>query len=188
VHAGDAGGAADAGDDAADDVAVQRVPVISDQALVVADAIEVGCGPGGKQPHELGVQRDVAVVAELAERDAQPVPGADLGDRVSFQACEFAGPHAGAGQQLDHQLVAGVGAGRAAAISLAASRSSRNLGSGSGFFGMSPAMTGLRGGASGQSHLMIRSKNARTVRIRCRRVSAVIAWPLARGWAVSPTL
>jgi hypothetical protein len=30
------------------------------------------------------------------------------------------------------------------------------LGSGSGFFGMSPAMTGLRGGASGQSHSMIR--------------------------------
>ena len=48
---------------------------------------------------------------------------------------------------------------RAAAISLAASRSSRNFGSGSGFFGMSPAMTGLRGGASGQSHSMIRSKN-----------------------------
>jgi hypothetical protein len=48
------------------------------------------------------------------------------------------------------------------------------LGSGSGFFGMSLAMTGLRGGASGQSHSMIRSKNARTVRIRCRCVSMVI--------------
>jgi hypothetical protein len=29
-------------------------------------------------------------------------------------------------------------------------------------------MTGLRAGASGQSHSMIRSKNWRTVRIRCR--------------------
>ncbi len=45
---------------------------------------------------------------------------------------------------------------RAAAISLAASRSPGNFGSGSGFFGMSPAMTGLRGGAPGRSHPMIR--------------------------------
>ena len=75
---------------------------------------------------------------------------------------------------------------RAAAISLAASRSSRNFGSGSGFFGMSPAMTGLRDGASGQSHSMIRSKNAWTVRIRCRCVPAVITWPAAWGWMVSP--
>jgi hypothetical protein len=77
---------------------------------------------------------------------------------------------------------------RAAAISLAASRSSRNFGSGSGFFGMSPAMTGLRGGASGQSHSMIRSKNARTVRTRCRCVSAVITWPPARGLGGQPHL
>ena len=77
---------------------------------------------------------------------------------------------------------------RAAAISLAASRSSRNFGSGSGFFGMSQAITGLRGGAPGQSQSMIRSKNWRMVRIRCRCVSAVIAWPPPRGWAASHTL
>jgi hypothetical protein len=53
---------------------------------------------------------------------------------------------------------------------------------------MSPAMTGLRGGASGQSHSMIRSKNARTVRIRWRCVSMVIVLPPARGWAASHTL
>jgi transposase len=77
---------------------------------------------------------------------------------------------------------------RAAAISRAASRSPGNFGSGSGFLGMSPAMTGLRAGASGQSHSMIRSKNARTVRIRCRCVSAVIVWPPVRGRAASHTL
>jgi hypothetical protein len=70
----------------------------------------------------------------------------------------------------------------------AASRSSRNLGSGSGFLGMSQAMTGLRGGASGQSHSMIRSKNARTVRIRCRQVSAVMTRPPALGWMASHAL
>jgi hypothetical protein len=78
---------------------------------------------------------------------------------------------------------------RAAVMSLAASRSPGNFGSGSGFLGMSPAMTGLRAGASGQSHSMIRSKNWRTVRIRCRYVSVVIVRPPpARGWAASHTL
>src|SRR6266513_3050186 len=51
----------------------------------------------------------------------------------------------------------GSGQARAAAMSLAASRSPGNFGSGSGFLGMSPPRTGLRGGASGQSHSMIRS-------------------------------
>jgi hypothetical protein len=111
VHAGDAGGTADAGDDAADDVPVQRAAVVGDQPLVPADVLQVGRGPGGEQVCELGVQRDVAVVAELAQRDPQPVPGADLDDRVGLQPGELAGPHAGAGQQLDHQPVAGVGAG-----------------------------------------------------------------------------
>jgi hypothetical protein len=41
----------------------------------------------------------------------------------------------GAGQQFDDQPVAGSVLARAAAISLAASRSSRNFGSGSGFSG-----------------------------------------------------
>ena len=58
-----------------------------------------------------GCSGHVAVVAELAQRDPQPVPGADLDDRVGVQAGQFAGPHAGAGQQLDHQPVAGISAG-----------------------------------------------------------------------------
>jgi hypothetical protein len=111
VHAGDPGGAADPGDDAADEVPVQRAPVVGDQPLVPADVLEVGGGPGGEQLDQLGVQWHVAVVAELAQRDPQPVPGADLDDRVGGQAGQFAGPHAGAGQQPGDQPVAGVGAG-----------------------------------------------------------------------------
>jgi hypothetical protein len=53
---------------------------------------------------------------------------------------------------------------------------------------MSQAITGLRAGVPGQSHSMIRSKNWRTVRIRCRCVSFVIVWPPPRGWAASHTL
>ena len=67
VHAGDAGGAADVGDDTADDVPVQRAAVVGDQALAAADVLQVGRGPGGEQLCELGVQRDVAVVAELSQ-------------------------------------------------------------------------------------------------------------------------
>jgi hypothetical protein len=37
VHAGDACGAADAGDDTADEVPVQRAAVVGDQALAVAE-------------------------------------------------------------------------------------------------------------------------------------------------------
>src|SRR6185437_17119379 len=58
VHSRDAGGASDAGDDAADDVPVQRAAVVGDQALVPADVLEVGGGPGGEQLDQLGVQRD----------------------------------------------------------------------------------------------------------------------------------
>ena len=64
---------------------------------------------------------------------------------------------------------------RAAAISLAASWSPGNFGSGSGFLGMSPAMTGLRAGASGQSQSMIRSKNARTV--LARKLDRIVELP-----------
>ena len=38
------------------------------------------------QGDHLGVQRQVAVLAELADRDMQPGPGADEHDRVSLQA------------------------------------------------------------------------------------------------------
>src|SRR6266508_4247187 len=60
---------------------------------------------------ELGVQGDVAVVVELADRDAQPVGRADLHDGVDGEADEFAFAHAGAGEQLDGQADERVGVG-----------------------------------------------------------------------------
>src|SRR5215472_10968857 len=75
------------------------------------DVAEVRGGPGAGQPDEVGVQGHVPVVAELAERDPQPVPGADLHDRVRVQAGQLPGPHAGAGQQLGHEPVTRAGAG-----------------------------------------------------------------------------
>ena len=43
----------------------------------------------------------VAVVVQLAQRDAQPVGVADERHRVGLQAAQLADPHAGAGQDLD---------------------------------------------------------------------------------------
>jgi len=170
VHARHSRGTADSHDDPADGMAVQRATVVGHQSLMTADVLEVGRRPGGKQRDQVGVQRHVPVGAELAERDPQPVPGPDLHHRAGVQVRELPRAHAGAGEQLDDQPVTGIGAGPVV----------ENLGSCSGFFGMSPAITGLRAGASGQSHSMIRSKNRRTVRIRSLRVPAPITWPADR--------
>ena len=102
VHPRDPGGPGDPVHDPGDQMPVQRPALVGDQALVAADVVEVGGGPGGEELDELGVQRHVAVVAELAERDAQPVGRADEDDGVGFEIGELAGPHAGAGEQLDN--------------------------------------------------------------------------------------
>ncbi len=52
---------------------------------------------------ELRVQGDVAVVVELADRDAEPVGGADLDHGVDGEGAEFPRAHPGAGEQLDDQ-------------------------------------------------------------------------------------
>src|SRR6266496_1775462 len=75
-------GPPDAPDNASDLVTVQRSAVVGGKTPMAADVLQVGGGPGGKQLDELGVERHVAVVAELAERDAQPVALADAHDRV----------------------------------------------------------------------------------------------------------
>jgi hypothetical protein len=48
--------------------------------------------PVAEQLNQSGVQRDVAVVVELADRDAQPPGAADTTDGVGFEVAEFAGP------------------------------------------------------------------------------------------------
>jgi hypothetical protein len=50
----------------------------------------VGGGPLREQVDDLGVEGDHAVVAELADRDAQPVAvGADAGDGIGSQFAEL---------------------------------------------------------------------------------------------------
>ena len=99
---------------------------------------------------QLRVQWDVAVVVEFADRDPQPVGGADLDDGVGGEAEEFPFAHPGAGEDLDREPAELVGAvARAAAMNLALAASSRNLGSGLSLMGRSEAKTGGRAGVSG---------------------------------------
>ena len=63
----------------------------------------------GDQLDQDRVERDVAVVVELADRDAQPERVADADHGVVAQRGELPGAHAGAGEQLDHQSASRVG-------------------------------------------------------------------------------
>jgi hypothetical protein len=85
VHARNARSGGDAAHDPADDVPVQNAAVVGDQPLVPADVLQVRAGPRGQQCDQVGVQGNLPVVAELAERDPQPVPVPDLHDRVRVQ-------------------------------------------------------------------------------------------------------
>jgi len=58
--------------DPPDVVAVQDAVPVGEEAAVMADVFDVVGGPGGEESDELGVQWDVAVVAELADRNPQP--------------------------------------------------------------------------------------------------------------------
>ena len=90
-----------------------RVPGIGRPRSVNSSGLFCQSGPVGEPvvDHglELRVQRDVAVVVEFADRDPQPVGGADLDDGVGGEAEEFAFAHAGAGQDLDREPAERVG-------------------------------------------------------------------------------
>ena len=74
VQAGHSGAFADSRDDAADGVALWVASMVGEEPMIGADVREIDRGPLGEQVDQLRVQRHVAVVAEFAERDAQPVP------------------------------------------------------------------------------------------------------------------
>jgi hypothetical protein len=58
--------------------------VVGDESAVQADVVEVGGGPVGEQGDEFGVQGDVAVVAQLADGDPQPMAVTDQHDGVGI--------------------------------------------------------------------------------------------------------
>ena len=68
-------------------------------------------GPVGEQGDEVGVQGDVAVVAQLADGDPQPVAVTDEHDGVGVEVAQLTGTQPGAGEDLDDEAVARVGGG-----------------------------------------------------------------------------
>ena len=81
----DAGGASDPADDADDLVSTQGAPGVGDEAPVAADVVEVVDGPCGEELDELGVEGHVAVVAELADGNAEPVTVPNEHHRVGVE-------------------------------------------------------------------------------------------------------
>ncbi|BCO34927.1 hypothetical protein MHEC_27950 [Mycobacterium heckeshornense] len=99
----DAGRARDAAQRRSDAVMANR-PSVFDQKVIGAQPIGSMVGdPVIKEFFELWVQRDVAVVVQLADRDAQPVGGSDLHDGVDGEGQQLAAAYPGAGKQFNDQ-------------------------------------------------------------------------------------
>jgi len=117
-----------------------------------------------QQRDELGVERIMRRCA-ACRRDAQPVGPVAHRDCVGRQLAELGCPHAGPGQHLDHQAIAGQAVGLGCATvwlhprqrgTWAAARTGWDV----------PVEDRLRWWASGQSHSMRRSKKIRIIRSR----------------------
>ena len=95
------------------DAALPDALAVLDEQVSTAEAGRPLGQPGVEELLELGVQRDVAVDAELADGHVQPVGGADLHHGVDREVQELALAQPRAGQELHgqaHERV-GVGAG-----------------------------------------------------------------------------
>jgi hypothetical protein len=73
VDVSDAGVDADASHDAVHGPPVDRDVAVGEESALGADVVGVGGGPVGEEGDEVGVQGDEPVVAELADRHAEPV-------------------------------------------------------------------------------------------------------------------
>jgi hypothetical protein len=92
VHVVDPGALADGLHNPVDSPAVEGGVVIGEQSTAGADVLRVGCGPLGEEFDDVWVHGDHAVVAELADRDSEPVAVvADPGDRVGGELAELGG-------------------------------------------------------------------------------------------------
>ena len=100
MDVGQPGSGAGPVDHPGDGVPVQRAAVLPRQQQRVTCG-DMGSPVGVDERDELGVQRQVAVLAELADRDVQPGPGTDQDHSIGGQAGELADPQPGAQQHLD---------------------------------------------------------------------------------------
>ena len=101
VDVGEAGGGAGFVDQPGDGVPVQRAAVLAGQQQRVVGG-DVGGAVVADEGDQVRVQRQVPVVVQLADRDVEPVSGADEHDRVGGKRGELADAQSGAQQHLHH--------------------------------------------------------------------------------------
>ena len=176
----DPGRRGDLGHGPVDAVLPDALAVFDEQVAAAQAGWAVG-EPLVEEILELGVQGNVAVVAQLAQRHMQPVGGADLHHGIDCEIEEFTFAEAGAGQEFHTEAHERVGIARVACSSLVNAPSSRKRGNGSSRRGRSPANTSTLAGTSSPPHSVRRSKQVRSVPRCSARLVLVSAPPRAEG-------
>ena len=98
VDVTDAGSFGDPAHHAGDSMPTDRTGGVGEEHPMTADVLAVGVLVGGDVIDQMRVQRDVTVVAELPDGDAEPVAVTDLDHWVRVEGAEFTDSHSGAGQ------------------------------------------------------------------------------------------
>jgi hypothetical protein len=170
-----------------DGVPVQGPAVFPRQQQRVASR-DVSSAVAVDEGDELGVQWQVAVLAELAGRDVQPGPGAGQDHGTGGQAGEFADSQSGAEQHFHGDAYQHPVAGLGGAQQPGGGSVIEGFGQGWSWRGRSPGIIGTLGGTSSQPRSSMRKKNIRSVPRRCAMVAGVSRGLFCPGQAASQGL
>ena len=91
VDGADPGFLGGGGDDAVHGAAVDGRMLIGEEPMLGSDVVSVVRGPFGQERHQIGVKGNEPVVAELSDRDSEPVGVADQGDGIRVELAQLAG-------------------------------------------------------------------------------------------------
>jgi hypothetical protein len=71
--------------------AVDGRMLIGEEPMLGSDVVAVVRGPFGQERHQIGVEGNEPVVAELSDRDSEPVGVAGQGDGIRVELAQLAG-------------------------------------------------------------------------------------------------
>ncbi len=151
-------------------VPVDSRNLVGEEPTSRGDTVGVAGLPRCDEFDQFRMKRNIAVVAELPDRDMQPMMITDTDDRILGEVGELADPHPGPGQQQHTELPERVRFDVGLVHELGHLRVIEELRQRLRRGGTSPWMIGLRRGASSMSHSIMRSKNTFNNRNRCRMV------------------
>jgi len=104
VDMADPGSFGDPANHPGDPMPVNGADVVGEEPAVAGDMDSVVGLPPSNEFDQVGMERNIPVVAEFPDWDMQPVVFTDTNDRVGGQVGEFPNPHPGAGQQQHTQF------------------------------------------------------------------------------------